>query len=73
MKEIRVAVCGNPNTGKSSLINAIAGAKLRVGNWPGVTVEKKEAKLEYRDYLIHFIDLPGTYSLTPYSIICLMN
>ena len=68
MKEIKIAVVGNPNTGKSSLINAIAKAKLQVGNWPGVTVEKKEAKLSYKGYTLHFIDLPGAYSLTPYSI-----
>jgi len=68
MKEIKIAVVGNPNTGKSSLINAIAKAKLQVGNWPGVTVEKKEAKLSYKEYTLHFIDLPGAYSLTPYSI-----
>jgi len=68
MKEIKIAVVGNPNTGKSSLINAIAKANLRVGNWPGVTVEKKEARLSYKDYSLYFIDLPGAYSLTPYTI-----
>jgi ferrous iron transport protein B len=68
MKEIRIAVVGNPNTGKSSLINAIAKARLQVGNWPGVTVEKKEAKIEYNGYVLHFIDLPGAYSLTPFSL-----
>jgi len=68
MKEIKIAVCGNPNTGKSTLINAIAGAKLQVGNWPGVTVEKKEVTLKEGDYLLHFIDLPGAYSLRPFSL-----
>lgn len=68
MKEIKIAVVGNPNTGKSSLINAIAKANLQVGNWPGVTVEKKQAKLSYKNYILHFIDLPGTYSLTPYTV-----
>ncbi len=63
-KVITVAVAGNPNTGKTTLINAIAGTNLQVGNWPGVTVEKKEATIEYNGYTIHFVDLPGTYSLT---------
>ena len=63
-KIITVAVAGNPNTGKTTLINAIAGTNLQVGNWPGVTVEKKEATIEYKGYTIHFVDLPGTYSLT---------
>ena len=63
-KLITVAVAGNPNTGKTTLINAIAGTNLHVGNWPGVTVEKKEATVKYRGYTIHFVDLPGTYSLT---------
>ncbi len=63
-KVITVAVAGNPNTGKTTLINAIAGTNLHVGNWPGVTVEKKEATIEYRGYTIHLVDLPGTYSLT---------
>jgi len=62
-KIITVAVAGNPNTGKTTLINAIAGTNLHVGNWPGVTVEKKEATIEYKGYTIHFVDLPGTYSL----------
>jgi ferrous iron transport protein B len=68
MREIRIAVCGNPNTGKSTLINSLAGAKLQVGNWPGVTVEKKEVSLKVGDHLLHFIDLPGAYSLTPFSL-----
>ncbi len=63
-KVITVAVAGNPNTGKTTLINAIAGTNLQVGNWPGVTVEKKEATIEYKGYKIHLVDLPGTYSLT---------
>jgi ferrous iron transport protein B len=63
-KVITVAVAGNPNTGKTTLINAIAGTNLHVGNWPGVTVEKKEATVEFNGYTIHFVDLPGTYSLT---------
>jgi ferrous iron transport protein B len=66
-REIRLAVAGNPNSGKSTLINAIAGTRLQVGNWPGVTVEKKEATLERGGARIHLVDLPGTYSLSPYS------
>ena len=66
-KTITVAVAGNPNSGKSTLINAIAGSRLHVGNWPGVTVEKKSASLVYEDRMIQLVDLPGTYSLSPYS------
>ncbi len=62
-KRIKVALAGNPNTGKTTLINAIAGTNLKVGNWPGVTVEKKEAVIEYKGYTIELIDLPGIYSL----------
>ena len=64
---LRVAVVGNPNCGKSTLINAIAGSRLKVGNWPGVTVEKKEANLKRKNVNINLIDLPGIYSLSPYS------
>jgi ferrous iron transport protein B len=64
---ITVAVAGNPNSGKSTLINAIAGTRLQVGNWAGVTVEKKEALIEYQGRKIRLVDLPGTYSLSPYS------
>ena len=64
---ITVAVAGNPNAGKSTLINAIAGSRLHVGNWPGVTVEKKEASFEYKGIKIRLVDLPGTYSLSPYT------
>lgn len=66
-KTITVAVAGNPNSGKSTLINSIAGTRLHVGNWPGVTVEKKEALFEYEGISIELIDLPGTYSLSPYT------
>lgn len=66
-KVITVAVAGNPNSGKSTLINAIAGTRLHVGNWPGVTVEKKEAVFEYEGRKIKLVDLPGTYSLSPYT------
>ncbi|MEJ2698420.1 MAG: ferrous iron transport protein B, partial [Desulfuromonadales bacterium] len=64
---ITVAVAGNPNAGKSTLINAIAGSRLHVGNWPGVTVEKKEAQFEFEGRKIRLVDLPGTYSLSPYT------
>ncbi|MBF0609433.1 MAG: ferrous iron transport protein B [Candidatus Magnetobacterium sp. LHC-1] len=66
-KTITVAVAGNPNAGKSTLINAIAGTRLHVGNWAGVTVEKKEATFNFQQRDIRLVDLPGTYSLTPYS------
>ncbi len=66
-KNITIAVAGNPNSGKSTLINAIAGTRLHVGNWPGVTVEKKEALFDRGDVTIRLVDLPGTYSLSPYT------
>ena len=66
-KVLTVAVAGNPNAGKSTLINALAGTRLQVGNWPGVTVEKKEALLTHDGCQIRLVDLPGTYSLSPYS------
>ena len=68
MRTITVAFVGNPNVGKTALINALSGAKLKVGNWPGVTVEKKEAFVSLKEFNIHFIDLPGVYSLSPYTI-----
>ena len=64
---LTVAVAGNPNCGKSTLINAIAGTRLQVGNWAGVTVEKKSALFDYEGTSIKIVDLPGTYSLSPYS------
>lgn len=66
-KAITIAVAGNPNAGKSTLINAIAGSRLHVGNWPGVTVERKEAQFEFSGQSIRLVDLPGTYSLSPYT------
>ena len=66
-QEIRIALAGNPNCGKSSLFNALTGAHQKVGNFPGVTVEKHEGYLDYKGYRIRVVDLPGTYSLTPYS------
>ena len=65
---IKIAFTGNPNVGKSALINAIAGSNLKVGNWAGVTVEKKEAEFQYNGERIQCIDLPGVYSLSPYSL-----
>lgn len=64
---IKIAFAGNPNVGKTALINQIAGSKLKVGNWPGVTVEKKEAQFTFEGQEIQLIDLPGVYSLSPYS------
>ncbi len=52
LKEIKVALIGNPNVGKTALLNEIAGTDLKVGNWPGVTIEKKEATITYKDYII---------------------
>lgn len=65
--EIIVALVGNPNCGKTSLFNALTGSKQHVGNWPGVTVEKKEGKLNFQGRKLKIVDLPGTYSLGAYS------
>lgn len=63
-----IALAGNPNVGKSTLFNALTGSRQHVGNWPGKTVEKKEGRLQLDDKDILVVDLPGTYSLTAYSI-----
>ncbi len=63
-----VALAGNPNTGKSTIFNALTGMKQHVGNWPGVTVEKKEGEMEINGTRVKVVDLPGTYSLTAYSL-----
>ena len=64
---IKIALAGNPNCGKTTLFNALTGSNQYVGNWPGVTVEKKEGKLKgAEDVLIQ--DLPGIYSLSPYTL-----
>jgi len=63
-----IALAGNPNVGKSTLFNALTGSRQHVGNWPGKTVEKKEGRLRLDDKDILVVDLPGTYSLTAYSI-----
>lgn len=65
---IKIAFAGNPNVGKSALINAIAGSNLKVGNWAGVTVEKKEASFTHNGEEITMVDLPGVYSLSPRSL-----
>lgn len=66
-KEITVALAGNPNCGKTTVFNNLTGGCQHVGNWPGVTVEKKEGICTYQGYLIRIVDLPGVYSLTAYS------
>lgn len=66
-KHITIALAGQPNVGKSSIINKMSGSNLRVGNFTGVTVEKAYASFEYEDYSITIIDLPGTYSLNQYT------
>lgn len=64
---IRIALAGNPNSGKTTMFNALTGSTQYVGNWPGVTVEKKEGKLKGRKD-VQIIDLPGIYSLSPYTL-----
>jgi ferrous iron transport protein B len=63
-----VALAGNPNSGKTTLFNELTGARQHVGNYPGVTVEKKEGTYASKDFQLHIVDLPGTYSLTAYSL-----
>jgi ferrous iron transport protein B len=67
-EELQIGFIGNPNCGKTTLFNAYTGAKLKVANWPGVTVEKKEGALLYKNYKIKLVDLPGIYSLTSYTM-----
>ena len=66
-KKITIALAGNPTSGKTTIFNNLTGARQKVGNWPGVTVEKKEGTVIYNGYTIRVVDLPGTYSLTAYS------
>jgi len=66
-REIVIALAGNPNSGKTTVFNNLTGARQHVGNWPGVTVEKKEGSCRFRGYSIKVVDLPGVYSLTAYS------
>lgn len=65
--ELTIALAGNPNCGKSTVFNALTGARQHVGNWPGKTVEKKEGLCQFNEQDIAIVDLPGTYSLTAYS------
>lgn len=67
-KDIKVAFVGNPNCGKTTLFNAITGSRLKVANWPGVTVEKVEGMTTYEGCTLHLIDTPGIYSLSCYTI-----
>ena len=67
-KKLTIALAGNPNSGKTTIFNNITGTRQKVGNWPGVTVAKKEGQVNKYGYDLKIIDLPGTYSLTPFSI-----
>ena len=67
MKQIKIALIGNPNCGKTTMFNDLTGSNQYVGNWPGVTVEKKEGGLKGHDDVI-ITDLPGIYSLSPYTL-----
>ena len=68
MREVTIALIGNPNVGKTTVFNALTGLKQHVGNWPGVTIEKKEGEFEWRSIKFRVVDLPGVYGLTAYSI-----
>ncbi len=67
-KHLTIALAGNPNSGKTTIFNNLTGTRQKVGNWPGVTVEKKEGRIHRFGYDLTVVDLPGTYSLTPFSI-----
>jgi ferrous iron transport protein B len=67
-KSVKTALAGNPNSGKTTVFNNLTGGRQHVGNWPGVTVEKKEGVFAYNGYKITVVDLPGIYSLTAYSL-----
>ncbi|RLD98204.1 MAG: ferrous iron transport protein B [Aquificota bacterium] len=67
-REYTIALAGNPNSGKTTVFNALTGARQKVGNWPGVTVERKEGKAKLKDMEVTVVDLPGIYSLTANSI-----
>ena len=65
---IRIALAGNPNCGKTTMFNDLTGSNQYVGNWPGVTVEKKEGEARVDGKSVTIVDLPGIYSLSPYSM-----
>jgi len=67
-KEFTIALAGSPNSGKTTIFNNITGSRQHVGNYPGVTVEHKTGRRKYKDYVINIVDLPGTYTLTAYSM-----
>lgn len=67
-KKITIALSGNPNSGKTTVFNAITGARQQIANYPGVTVEKKVGRVNHKGYVVEVVDLPGTYSLTAYSL-----
>ena len=67
MADLTIALAGNPNAGKTTIINVLTGLRQHTGNWPGKTVEKKEGEIEHGNLTINIVDLPGTYSLTAYS------
>ena len=67
-QELTIGFIGNPNCGKTTLFNAFTGANLKVANWPGVTVDRVEGAIRDHDLQIHLVDLPGTYSLTSYTM-----
>ena len=66
--DIKIALAGNPNCGKTTLFNALTGSNQYVGNWPGVTVEKKEGRAKLGELEFTVVDLPGIYSLSPYTL-----
>ncbi len=67
-RKIRIAIAGNPNSGKSTIFNALTGSSVSVGNWPGVTVERQEGRSVYQGHEVVVVDLPGTYALNAWSI-----
>jgi len=68
MKKIKVALCGQPNVGKSALFNVLTNKRVQVANWPGTTVEKHEGSMKYGDYIIEFVDLPGIYGFSSITL-----